>query len=201
MTFKFVVAGVVFAAAIAGRDCAAQTDTTARIIEAARKQTQSAVTYDGSYRKLRYPMGDVPKHIGVCTDVVVRAYRTVGVDLQQLVHEDMRLDFDAYPRRWGLRQPDSNIDHRRVPNLQVYFSRHGRSLPFTTDPAIYKPGDLVTWTLPGGLPHIGIVSDRKAEGTLRPLIIHNIGAGPVEDDILFQYAITGRYRFPAHRSR
>jgi uncharacterized protein YijF (DUF1287 family) len=174
----------------------AQADVTARIIDAARQQTQSPVTYDGSYRKIAYPMGDVPQHVGVCTDVIVRAYRTVGTDLQQLVHEDMRLNFDMYPKRWGLRQPDSNIDHRRVPNLQVYFRRFGKALPFTTDASTYRPGDLVTWTLPGGLPHIGIVSDRKVEGTSRPLIIHNIGAGPVEDDILFQYTLTGRYRFP-----
>jgi uncharacterized protein YijF (DUF1287 family) len=139
-------------------------------------------------------MGDVPNDRGVCTDLVIRAYRAVGVDLQVLVHEDMKREFSAYPQMWGLRGPDKNIDHRRVPNLQKFFERAGAKLAVTKRSEDYKPGNLVTWMLPGNLPHIGIVSDRKtAEG--RPRILHNIGAGPVEDDILLAYPITGHYRF------
>jgi uncharacterized protein YijF (DUF1287 family) len=165
------------------------------LIDAARKQTQSRVVYDGSYARLAYPMGDVPADRGVCTDVIIRAYRAVGIDLQQLVHEDMRADFAAYPRHWGLTRPDSNIDHRRVPNLQTFFVRQGARIRGASTAADYQPGDLVTWMLPGNLPHIGFVSDRRDGQSGRPLIIHNIGAGPVEDDILFDYPITGHYRF------
>lgn len=165
------------------------------LIDAARKQTQSRVTYDGSYVRLAYPMGDVPADRGVCTDVIIRAYRAVGIDLQQLVHEDMRADFAAYPRHWGLTRPDPNIDHRRVPNLQTFFTRQGARIRGARTAADYQPGDLVTWMLPGNLPHIGFVSDRRDEQSGRPLIIHNIGAGPAEDDILFDYPITGHYRF------
>jgi uncharacterized protein YijF (DUF1287 family) len=153
-------------------------------------------TYDGSYRRIGYPNGDVPDSVGVCTDLVVRAYRGVGLDLQQLVHEDMRDNFDAYPEIWGLRAPDTNIDHRRVPNLQTFFSRHGEVLPVTASAADYRPGDLVTWMLPGNLPHIGIVAERRSVDGLRPMIVHNIGAGPALDDILFRYEITGHYRYP-----
>jgi uncharacterized protein YijF (DUF1287 family) len=165
------------------------------LIDAARKQTQGRVVYDGSYVRLAYPMGDVPADRGVCTDVIIRAYRAVGIDLQQLVHEDMRADFAAYPRHWGLTRPDSSIDHRRVPNLQTFFTRQGARIRGASTAADYQPGDLVTWMLPGNLPHIGFVSDRRDEPSGRPLIIHNIGAGPVEDDILFDYPITGHYRF------
>ncbi len=153
------------------------------------------MTYDGSYRAIAYPMGDVPDNIGVCTDVVVRSYRKVGIDLQQRVHEDMKENFSLYPKIWGLTRPDANIDHRRVPNLQTFFERKGTSLPVSRDVKNYKAGDLVTWMLPGNLPHIGIVSDRKVRGTARPMILHNIGRGPKEDDILFQYPITGHYRY------
>lgn len=165
------------------------------LIDAARKQTQGRVVYDGSYVRLAYPMGDVPADRGVCTDVIIRAYRAVGIDLQQLVHEDMRAEFAAYPRQWGLTRPDSSIDHRRVPNLQTFFTRQGARIRGASTAADYQPGDLVTWMLPGNLPHIGFVSDRRDEQSGRPLIIHNIGAGPVEDDILFDYPITGHYRF------
>jgi len=165
------------------------------LVNAARQQTQSKVTYDGAYRRIGYPMGDVPPSRGVCTDVVIRAYRAVGIDLQVLVHEDMRESFGAYPRLWGLRKPDTNIDHRRVPNLQKFLERAGAKLSDTGAAADYLPGDLVTWMLPRNLPHIGIVSDRRAQGTSRPLVIHNIGAGPVEEDLLFSYPITGHYRY------
>ena len=167
------------------------------LVAAALDRTRHTVRYDGSYHAIAYPGGDVPAGIGVCTDVVVRAYRVLGTDLQQLVHEDMSAHFAAYPSRriWGLTAPDPNIDHRRVPNLQTYFSRHGQVLPVTTDAADYAPGDLVTWMLPGNLPHIGIVTDRRAPRSGRPLIVHNIGAGPQLEEMLFDYPITGHYRF------
>jgi uncharacterized protein YijF (DUF1287 family) len=167
-----------------------------QLVSAARQQTRSAVTYDGSYVRIGYPMGDVPSNRGVCTDLVIRAYRAVGIDLQVLVHEDMRAHFDLYPRLWGLERPDSNIDHRRVPNLQRFFERAEAEIrTAAAAAATYSPGDLVTWRLPGNLPHIGIVSDRRAPGSGNPLIIHNIGAGPAEEDMLFAYPITGHYRY------
>ena len=166
------------------------------LVTAARQQVGVTVVYDGSYRVLAYPGGDVPPERGVCTDVIVRALRVArSIDLQKLVHEDMRAHFQDYPsrRRWGLTRPDANIDHRRVPNLMTFFQRAGYAKPVSAKPADYLPGDLVTWDLGGGIPHIGIISDRKAvSGT--PLVIHNIGAGAREDDILFRYAITGHYR-------
>jgi uncharacterized protein YijF (DUF1287 family) len=165
-----------------------------KLVSAARQQTRSAATYDGSYARIAYPMGDVPSNRGVCTDVVIRAYRAIGIDLQVLVHEDMRAHFDLYPRLWGLRQPDTNIDHRRVPNLQTFLERAGAEIRTGGAAAAYLPGDLVTWMLPGNLPHIGIVSGRRARSG-SPLIIHNIGAGPAEEDVLFAYPITGHYRF------
>ena len=140
-----------------------------------------------------FPGGDVPIDRGVCTDVIVRAYRSIGVDLQLLVNQDMRKAFPAYPRKWGLSRPDPNIDHRRVENLAVFFVRHGQSLPITKEATDYRPGDLVTWRLPDGHPHIGIVSDRSADG--RPLLVHNIGAGAKVEDILFAFTITGHYRY------
>ena len=131
----------------------------------------------------------------MCTDVVIRTYRAVGVDLQQTVHEDMSLQFDEYPKNWDLSRTDSNIDHRRVPNLRTFFSRKGASLPVSEQPGDYLPGDLVTWMLPGNLPHIGIVADRRSQDGERPLIVHNIGAGPKLEDMLFDYPITGHYRY------
>jgi uncharacterized protein YijF (DUF1287 family) len=164
-----------------------------KLVGAARQQTRSTVTYDGSYTRIGYPMGDVPLNRGVCTDLVIRAYRAIGIDLQVLVHEDMRQHFDLYPHLWGLREPDTNIDHRRVPNLQKFLERTGAEI--RSPGAAYLPGDLVTWMLPGNLPHIGIVSDRRAPASGNPLIIHNIGAGPAEEDMLFAYPITGHYRY------
>jgi len=166
-----------------------------KLVEAAIARTLVLVTYDGSYRKIGYPGGDVPDNIGVCTDVVIRAYRKLGIDLQRDVHLDMKANFSLYPPKWGLKRPDTNIDHRRVPNLQTFFSRKGKKLPVSDNPAEYKPGDLVTWNLPGNLPHIGIVTDKKSEDGSRPLIVHNIGGGPVLEDMLFSYKITGRYRY------
>ena len=162
------------------------------IVRAARSQIGRTVRYDPAYTALDYPMGDVPIAKGVCTDVVVRALRQQGIDLQQLVHQDMKANFSAYPNRWGLKRPDPNIDHRRVPNLEVYFTRHGWAVQDG-----YRAGDIVTWRLAGsGLPHIGIVSDRKQGDT--PLIIHNIGAGTREEDILFHHEIVGHFRQPAN---
>jgi len=165
------------------------------LVAAARERTFKSEIYDGSYRTIAYPMGDVPDDRGVCTDVIIRAYRKVKIDLQVLVHEDMRKNFSTYPKFWGLRKPDRNIDHRRVPNLQRFFQRAGVSLPISKSPTDYKPGNLVTWMLPGNHPHIGIVSDRIVPGTSRPMIIHNIGSGTTEEDILYIYPITGHYRY------
>lgn len=171
----------------------------AQLVSAAIDRTRSDVTYDGSYHRLDYPGGDVPANIGVCTDVVIRSYRALGIDLQEQVHIDMRDHFDAYPDNWGLSRPDPNIDHRRVPNLQSFFSRHGISLPVSDDGADYRPGDLVTWMLPGNLPHIGIVADQRTPGSQDPMIVHNIGSGPKLEDILFDYPITGHYRYSGNR--
>lgn len=165
-----------------------------RLVAAAMEQTTKPVRYDGSYRRIGYPGGDVPEDVGVCTDVLIRAYRRLGVDLQVLVHEDMRRAFDAYPKLWGLRRPDPNIDHRRVPNLQTFFRRRGAAVAVTTRATDYRAGDVVSWMLPGNLPHIGIVSDRVSPGGT-PLIVHNIGRGPELEDMLFAFPITGHYRF------
>jgi uncharacterized protein YijF (DUF1287 family) len=167
------------------------------LVDAAIERTTHSVTYDGRYISIGYPNGDVPDHIGVCTDVVIRTYRTIGTDLQELVHKDMLENFDSYPskRIWGLTKTDRNIDHRRVPNLQNYFSRHGTELALTTNKKDYRPGDIVSWMLPGNLPHIGIVTDRISSQTKNPMIVHNIGSGPTLDDMLFAYEITGHYRY------
>lgn len=168
-----------------------------RLVEAARTQVGVTLGYDPAYRRITYPGGDVPLATGVCTDVVIRALRAQGLDLQQRVHEDMRRHFSAYPRHWGLKRPDPNIDHRRVPNLMTWFDRQGLSLKVGQAAADYQPGDIVTWDLGRGLQHIGIISDRRSrEGT--PLALHNIGQGTREEDILFRWPILGHYRFAAH---
>lgn len=164
-----------------------------RLELAARERLKHEVTYDGQYLSIPYPMGDVPDSIGVCTDVVIRTYRALNIDLQQLVHEDMRRRFHEYPKNWGLKTTDRNIDHRRVPNLRCFFAKYGESLPVSDNPDNYLPGDMVTWTLPGNLPHIGFVSTSKKDGI--PLIIHNVGAGPQLEDFLFWFPITGHYRY------
>ena len=158
-----------------------------RLTHAARSQIGITRTYDPAYVRLAYPMGDVPRSRGVCTDVVIRAYRDAfGMDLQQLVHEDMTSAFAAYPANWGLSRPDRNIDHRRVPNLECYIERHGVALPTPVSPSGWKPGDLYTMRYKGSLPHIGIVSDRTSRSG-RPLILHNMGWGTSEDDIIGQF--------------
>ena len=168
-----------------------------RLVDAAIDRTSHNVRYDGAYHSIGYPGGDVPSTIGVCTDVVIRTYRALGYDLQKLVHEDMQPNFAEYPskRIWGLSSTDRNIDHRRVPNLQVFFARKGKVLPITQNAKDYAPGDLVTWVLPGNLPHIGVVSDRVAPGSGNPMIVHNIGAGPQLQDMLFRYPIAGHYKY------
>ncbi|MBT4290741.1 MAG: DUF1287 domain-containing protein [Deltaproteobacteria bacterium] len=167
------------------------------LVKAALFRTTQDVRYDGSYYSIAYPGGDVPAGIGVCTDVIIRSYRAIGFDLQKAVHEDMSENFKLYPskRIWGLKKPDKNIDHRRVPNLQIYFKRFGETLRKSNQPYDYHPGDLITWMIPGNLPHIGIVSDQKNISRNRPLMVHNIGIGPKLEDMLFDFKITGHYRF------
>jgi len=167
------------------------------LVDAALERLNHKVTYDGSYRKIAYPGGDVPNHIGVCTDVIVRSYRKLGIDLQQRVHQDMQSSFHQYPNLdiWNLAGPDTNIDHRRVLNLKVFFQRHGAALPISSDSNDYLPGDMVTWDIRPGMPHIGIVTHKVSEDRTRPLIVHNIGKGPKLEDILFKMRITGHYRY------
>jgi uncharacterized protein YijF (DUF1287 family) len=167
----------------------------ARLIRAAVAQTARPVTYDGSYRRLAYPGGDVRADVGVCTDLIIRAYRALGIDLQVRVHEDMTSAFSSYPHLWRLSRPDPSIDHRRVPNLQTYFRRRGAQLPVTREARDYRPGELVTWMLPGNVPHIGLVTDRRSVDDERPLMVHNIGRGPEVEDMLFDFPITGHYRY------
>ena len=165
-----------------------------QLVRDARTQIGVTLGYDPVYRRLDYPGGDVPIGTGVCTDVVIRALRQQGLDLQQMVHEDMRAHFSLYPRNWGLQRPDRNIDHRRVPNLMTWFRRQGLALEVSDKPVDYQAGDIVTWDLGRGLTHIGIVSDRTSPAGV-PLVLHNIGRGTQEEDILFGFAITGHYRF------
>ena len=167
------------------------------IVQAALERTIHNVRYDGRYLSIPYPNGDVPANIGVCTDVIVRTYRAIGTDLQQLVHEDMVANFEAYPskRIWGVSRTDKNIDHRRVPNLQAFLSRHGEVLAVSNDASDYKAGNIVTWMLPGNLPHIGLITNKISALTDNPMVVHNIGAGPKLDDVLFSYSITGHYRY------
>lgn len=153
------------------------------------------VVYDPAYVKIDYPNGDIPENQGVCADVIIRAYRELGIDLQKEVHEDMAENFDLYPKLWDLEKPDSNIDHRRVPNLMVFFERQGRASPITKNPNDYLPGDLVTWSLNRGRTHIGIVIDKLSSDRQRPLIVHNVGAGPKINDALFAWKIIGHFRY------
>jgi uncharacterized protein YijF (DUF1287 family) len=174
--------------------CAARADIALELVAAARAQIGVTLFYDPSYQQIAYPMGDVPIERGVCSDVVIRAFRTVGMDLQQELHRDMTRHFAAYPKNWNLVGPDRNIDHRRVPNLGTWFRRRGYALPVSEDATEYRPGDIVTWILSGGQPHVGIVSDRRSKDGARPLVIHNIGWGAREDDALLDYRITGHFR-------
>jgi len=189
LSFVIVVMGLGVAAADAPEPFSA------RLEAAALARTKHQVVYDGAYVAIAYPLGDVAPDRGVCSDVVIRAYRALGVDLQRLVHEDMADDLDAYPAHWGLTRPDRNIDHRRVPNLAAFLTRKGARLPVGRDPSAYRPGDLVTWMVGGSRPHIGIVTGQRSADGKRPLVVHNIGRGPRLEDMLFDFPITGHYRY------
>lgn len=168
-----------------------------KLSEAAILLTKDKVEYDPAYISIKYPNGDVPKNKGVCTDVVIRAYRKLGIDLQKEVHEDMKANFSSYQnlKKWGLKTTDTNIDHRRVPNLEVFFERKGQKLEISNNPKEYKTGELVTWMINNKLPHIGIVTNKKSPDGKRPMIVHNVGAGQVLEDCLFSYPIVGHYKY------
>ncbi|WP_077399921.1 DUF1287 domain-containing protein [Cellulophaga omnivescoria] len=165
------------------------------LVNAAIELTKDKVTYDPSYFSIDYPNGDVPSDKGVCTDVVIRAYRKIGVDLQKNVHLDMKSNFNIYPKLWGLKTTDKNIDHRRVPNLMTYFKRKGEEKVISDKAKDYAPGDIVCWNLGGAITHIGIVVDKKSKDGKRNLIVHNIGGGQVLQDCLFSFKIIGHYRY------
>jgi uncharacterized protein YijF (DUF1287 family) len=165
-----------------------------KLVASARSQIGRTISYDPAYRKLIYPGGDVPKETGVCSDVVVRALREQGLDLQQQLHEDMKRDFRVYPQKWNLKQPDPNIDHRRVLNLMTYFQRQGYAQKIADQATNFAAGDIVAWDLGRGVTHIGIVSDRRSANGV-PLVIHNIGRGTREENILLQYHVIGHYRW------
>ena len=171
-----------------------------RIVEGALRQAREAATYDPEYVRMGYPGGDLDRHRGACTDVVVRALRAAGYDLQRLIHEDMRTRFRSYPRREA--RPDPNIDHRRCPNQAWFFRRYGRTLPTAVGPATlaqWRPGDLVYWKLPNGLDHTGVLSDRiDSRGV--PFVVHNL-ARCVEEDVLTRWKVVGHYRYPGRPPR
>ncbi len=172
-----------------------QTDFSNKLSEAAILLTKQEVNYDPSYFTIKYPNGDVPANKGVCTDVIIRAYRKLGIDLQQSVHEDMKNHFEKYPKTWGLKKTDTNIDHRRVPNLMVFFTRHGKVKSTNINADDYLPGDIVCWNLGGAITHIGLVVNTKSSDGKRYLVVHNIGAGQVLADCLFEFKIIGHYTY------
>jgi uncharacterized protein YijF (DUF1287 family) len=161
----------------------------------AEELTNESVIYNPAYFTIAYPNGDVPKEYGVCTDVVIRALRKMNIDLQKEVHLDMKQNFSLYPKKWGLTKPDTNIDHRRVPNLMTYFKRQGYELPITENAENYLPGDIVAWNLGGAITHIGVVSSKRNISNQRCLVVHNIGAGQVLEDMFFNFKIIGHYRY------
>lgn len=167
-----------------------------RLAAAVATRAAAPTIYDGAYVTLDYPGGDVTPDRGVCTDLVVRAFRDIGIDLQRAVHEDMTADFGAYPTIWGSDAPNANIDHRRVPNLMVFFTRAGAARPNSVDAADYLPGDVIAWQLGGGMTHIGILTDRYSDDGLRPLVAHHIGGTPVVADFLFARPVIGHFRYP-----
>ena len=172
-----------------------------KFINSVLDRTKHKIRYNGSYFAIDYPNGDIPANFGVCTDVIIRSYRGVEIDLQQLIHEDIKNNFSDYPisKHWPRQKSaDSNIDHRRVPNLEVFFSKYGESIPISNIKGEFKfqPGDIVTWDLKGSSPwHIGIVINRLSESTNSPMIVHNIGQGPIIDDAIFDFPIRGHYRY------
>lgn len=173
----------------------AQSDFYDKLSDAALELTEQAVIYDPGYFSIDYPNGDIPSNRGVCTDVIIRAYRIMGIDLQKEVHEDMKANFNSYPQIWGLTQTDRNIDHRRVPNLMVFFKRQGQAKAITRNSKDYEPGDIVCWNLGGAVTHIGFVVDRRSTDGKRHLIVHNIGGGQVLADCLFDYKIIGHFQY------
>ena len=164
-------------------------------IDGAIDQIGKTTSYDPSYQRLDYPNGDVPIETGVCSDVIIRAFRKGNIDLQKDVHDDMKANFSVYPTRWGLKAPDANIDHRRVPNLETFFARKGKAQAITNRSDDFQPGDLVTWDLGTGQDHIGMVSNVWYKPSQRYLIVHNIGAGARMEDVLFSWKTTGHYRY------
>jgi uncharacterized protein YijF (DUF1287 family) len=184
---------LVFIAAIS--NAVGQSSFYDRLADSTLTLTKQIVRYDPTYFQIDYPNGDVPQDKGVCTDVVIRAYRKFGIDLQKEVHEDMKSYFSKYPKNWGLSKPDKNVDHRRVPNLMTFFFRHGATKPITTNSKDYLPGDIVCWNLGGSVTHIGIVVKKKSADGQRHLIVHNIGAGQVLEDCLLNFKIIGHYRY------
>ena len=174
---------------------AAQDEFALRLSNAAIDLTRQQVTYDPEYYNIQYPNGDIPADKGVCTDVIIRAYRKLGIDLQKEVHEDMSSNFNMYPKNWGLKSTDTNIDHRRVPNLMTFFSHRGQIKNISSDPDDYVPGDIVTWDLGSGIPHIGIVINQKSADNERYLVVHNIGNGQEISDRLFSFKITGHFTY------
>jgi uncharacterized protein YijF (DUF1287 family) len=168
-----------------------------KLSNAALSIIDSSIEYDPSYFSIEYPNGDIPKNKGVCTDVIIRSYRILGIDLQKEIHEDMIANFSAYPnlQKWGMTKTDTNIDHRRVPNLEVFFERNGQELPITQNPKDYKTGEIVTWIINDKLPHVGIITSKKSTDGKRNLIVHNVGNGQVLEDCLFKYKIAGHYRY------
>ncbi|HEY7213673.1 MAG TPA: DUF1287 domain-containing protein [Thermoanaerobaculia bacterium] len=189
---RLLPALLLFVVAAAGFADPATRQRGALLARAAGRQVGVTTQYDPSYVRLAYPGGDVPLDRGVCADVVVRAFRAIGVDLQVEVHRDMQRNFSAYPRNWGLTSPDRNIDHRRVPNLMRYFERQGKRLSLD---GAYEPGDVVAWRLPNGLHHIGVVAAGRVPRESRPYVVHNIGAGTQKEDVLYAFEIIGHYRW------
>jgi uncharacterized protein YijF (DUF1287 family) len=172
-----------------------QTSFYSRLADSTLVLTKERIQYDPGYYVIDYPDGDIPSDKGVCTDVIIRAYRKIGIDLQKEVHEDMSANFELYPKKWGLSKPDKNIDHRRVPNLMTFFKRFGVSKEISSDPNDYIPGDIVCWDLGNGINHIGIVVNEKSRDGRRNLVVHNIGAGQVVEDLLFRYKVIGHFQY------
>ena len=172
-----------------------------KLSDAAISLTKDKVQYDPAYLSLKYPNGDVPADKGVCTDVIIRAYRKLGIDLQKEVHEDMQDNFEAYPKNWHLRKTDTNIDHRRVPNLMTFFTRKGEKKTVTNDPENYHYGDIVTWDVSSNLPHVGILINQKSADKKRYLVVHNVGRGQEISDCLFAYTLTGHFVFRGNTKR
>ncbi len=196
MSGRVLWASAWFALAVAVSTARADADTGARIAQAALTQVGVTTAYDPAYRRLAYPDGDVPIETGVCADVLIRALRKVGIDLQHEVHLDIKANFRSYPALWGLSRPDRNIDHRRVPNLRRWFERHGWSQKVSDRAGDYRAGDVVSWRLDNGRPHIGVVSSRMVPGSDRRLVVHNIALGALEEDVLFAWTVSGHYRMP-----